>query len=211
MKIKYFSILFTLCCLLFLLLLLGVSYHADWVTILDKIGYSVTQPTSTSKTQLMIFLTHLGDPVILQISSIIFALILWRKIGHKISLWFLFAQFVGYGLVLLVKYSIMRPRPTGKLFPAYGYSFPSGHTFATAIFALCLWTIIIPRLKSTSSKFLLVILTSLWILLIMYTRVYLRDHYASDVIGGLFLSLAWWLVLNQYGKRLNSGLLRNNS
>ncbi|MEY8441753.1 hypothetical protein AALA17_03715 [Lactobacillaceae bacterium 24-114] len=40
MKIKYFSLLFMLCCLLFLLLLLGVSYHADWVTILDKIGYS---------------------------------------------------------------------------------------------------------------------------------------------------------------------------
>lgn len=209
MKIRHFLVLFTLCCLLFLLMMFSVSYHANWVTILDKIGYSLTQPTTSFKTQLMIFLTHFGDPAILQLFSIVFALFLWGKHKYRMSLWFIFAQFIGYGLILLIKYSVMRPRPTEKLFPTSGYSFPSGHTFATAILLLCLCTILIPHLKSTTSKFLFITFCALWILIIMYTRVYLRDHYTSDVIAGLLLALVWWLLVSRYRGKISHHLLRH--
>lgn len=182
------------CWLLFGIFTVSVNQDLGWIDQLDRFGYQLTQPTYHLKTQIMIILTHFGDPIIIQLLTILLALYLWWQDRHSESLWDILLQFVGYSLVILVKYSILRPRPSNKLFPASGYSFPSGHTFATVIFVLTLITVVLPYLHSSWLKLLIGLLAAFWIITIMVTRVYLRDHYTSDVIGGFLLAAGWWLI-----------------
>lgn len=197
-----------ICWLLFLLLLISVSTHANWVPSLDQIGYQLTQPTTRVKTQIMIVLTHFGDPLIIQCLTVVIALGLWWKNHFNQSLWYVLMQFIGYALVILVKYNVLRPRPTHKLYPAAGYSFPSGHTFATVIFVFTLLALILPHCHHNGTKFIWELLGTIWIITIMVTRVYLRAHYTSDVIGGLLLASGWWLLMSTFRHQLSQWLIK---
>ncbi|WP_302151216.1 phosphatase PAP2 family protein [Limosilactobacillus vaginalis] len=42
----------------------------------------------------------------------------------------------------------------------------------------------------------------------MVTRVYLRDHFTSDVIGGFLLASGWWLITNTFRHRLSQWLIK---
>lgn len=208
MKKKPALIIGICCWLIFAVFAIAVGQNATWIHVLDQWGYQLTQPTSAGKTTIMIVLTHCGDPIIIQSLTIIIALILWWQEKINQSLWYVCLQFVGYALVILVKYNVLRPRPTNKLFPANGYSFPSGHTFSTTIFTLTILAIILPLLKTSSSKVILRIIGGIWILTIMVTRVYLRDHFTGDVIAGFFLASGWWLLMNAERHHLASWLIR---
>lgn len=93
-----------------------------------------------------------------------------------------------------MKYTILRSRPDHKLIPANGFSFPSGHTFATTVFFLAILSLLWPHLKQRWQRVTGGILTAVWILLVMASRVYLRNHFTSDVLAGLFLGTGWWLL-----------------
>lgn len=59
-----------------------------------------------------------------------------------------------------------------------GYSFPSGHATSIAAFAMGLF---LAFNKKWSWSFL-------WISFLMgYTRIYFSVHYASDIVGGIFM------------------------
>ena len=94
-------------------------------------------------------------------------------------------------LNMLVKIIIHRPRPTTDLAHVArtlsGYSFPSGHVmFYTGFFGF-IWFLTFMLLKSSWKRtFLLVIFGSL-ILMIGISRIYLGEHWASDVIGAYLL------------------------
>ena len=85
-----------------------------------------------------------------------------------------------------------RHRPLDPLAPdIIGYSYPSGHSFSAFTFfgllSYLIW-------KSNLSPFLKVIVSTLFILLAFCTavsRVYLRAHFASDVVASFFLAIIW--------------------
>lgn len=189
-----------LCWLLFVIILLGVVIHATWISEWDHYGYQLLQPTTSFKTHLMVIITRMGDPMIIQPLTLILCLFLWLRQKIGMALWCFGLQFIGYALVIITKYSILRTRPTEKLLPANGYSFPSGHTFATTIFVFTLLMLIKPRLSANWQRALLTILGFCWILVIMISRVYLRNHFTSDVWAGLLLASGWWLF-NQAGRQ----------
>lgn len=106
------------------------------------------------------------------------------------------------GLVLVinqvVKHLVARPRPDGfRLVAESGYSFPSAHSMvAMAFFGLMVW-MIWHYGRSRSIRWIGTIGFSLVIVLIGFSRVYLGVHYASDVVAGFCISLAWLAVFTR--------------
>lgn len=100
----------------------------------------------------------------------------------------------------LVKLVVERGRPEGAvvdvLFATDSFSFPSGHVVrATALVAVLAWLLAPPRFRLP----LAVGLATAAGLVMGYARVALGVHWPTDVLGGLFLGLAWfaltcWLV-----------------
>lgn len=187
--------------LFFLAFLVAVVQHDPQITILDQAGLTLTEPVTNAKTFWLLKITMLGAPQVIGIFNLLVMLYLWYRKRLGDSMWYGLVQFVGYFWVILVKYTVMRPRPANRLEKISGYSFPSGHTFATTTFVVAILVLLWPYLRRRWFKGLLIIVGMLWILVIMYTRVYLHVHYASDVCAGLLLALSWCLLIYPYQQR----------
>lgn len=99
------------------------------------------------------------------------------------------------GLNVVLKQVVQRPRPDGfRLVPASGYSFPSGHSMvAMAFFGLCIW-MVWHHERDRRLRWAWCVLFALIIAGVGASRVYLGVHYASDVLAGFCVSLAWLSV-----------------
>jgi membrane-associated phospholipid phosphatase len=93
-----------------------------------------------------------------------------------------------------------RPRPLIPLLKEVpGLSFPSGHAFMSLIFFGFLIHLVYSDVKVAWQKKMIICLLILLILLIGLSRVYLRVHYASDVLAGycfgtISLVILIWLL-----------------
>jgi len=113
------------------------------------------------------------------------------------------------GLMFLLKFIFHRNRPlTPLLTPAKGYSFPSGHALMSMTFYGLIIFIVWRYIKNKWWRWGLTIFFSLIVIFIGTSRVYLRVHYASDVLAGFSVGLMWllfslWILhkIEKYYKR----------
>jgi membrane-associated phospholipid phosphatase len=91
--------------------------------------------------------------------------------------------------VQIVKGAVDRPRPPSPLVHATGASYPSGHA-ANSVGWLALAIAVSVLLHGRRSRFAAVAAGLLLMLAVGFTRVYLRAHYLSDVLGGEALAIA---------------------
>jgi undecaprenyl-diphosphatase len=112
-------------------------------------------------------------------------------------------------MMFLLKNIFSRQRPLVPLLkPALGYSFPSGHSLMSFVFYGLLIYLSYKYVENKLTKWILIILLGTLILLIGFSRIYLRVHYASDVMAGFSVGIAWlvfsiWLLnrIEAYGKK----------
>ena len=114
-------------------------------------------------------------------------------------------------LNLLIKILVGRPRPTANLVKiiqaAVGYSFPSGHVMAyLAYFGLLFAFGVILFQGRHWWRTALLITSAAFVVLIGPSRIYLGDHWASDVLGAyligealLGIAVAVYLPLKERG------------
>ena len=92
---------------------------------------------------------------------------------------------------VLVKDYIRRPRPTVDLVNVFGilnsYSFPSGHVMFYVGFYGFLWFLVYTLLKRSWRRTLLLIFLGSLIALVGFSRIYLGQHWPSDVLGAYLL------------------------
>lgn len=120
----------------------------------------------------------------------------------------LVAAFLPPVINVVVKDWIGRPRPTGDVVHVFrildSYSFPSGHVmFYTSFFGF-LWFLIFVLLKPSFKRTSLLIILGIPITLVGVSRIYLGQHWASDVLGAALLGgliLVFILYLYRWGKK----------
>ncbi|WP_420454534.1 phosphatase PAP2 family protein [Rubrivirga sp.] len=98
------------------------------------------------------------------------------------------------GLVVVgLKALFQRARPTEQIIEATGYSFPSGHAFASTVFYGMMVYLVWRLTERRWARVLAAVLGPVVVLAVGLSRVYLNVHYLSDVLAG-WLSGAAWLV-----------------
>ena len=99
------------------------------------------------------------------------------------------------GINQVLKYIVQRPRPEGfRLVSEAGYSFPSGHSMVSmAFYGLCAWMVWTYE-RDRLTRWACCLSFAFAIVAVGVSRVYLGVHYASDVIAGFCVSIAWIAV-----------------
>lgn len=179
---------------------LAVHVKSGGTFLIDDEAFAATfAMRNNSMTLLMRAFTFLGSSYFLLPANIL--LICWILLSKKNRLLAMQWAITAIGSLLLMyffKGFYGRQRPLDPfLEAASGFSFPSGHTLNSLVFfglfIFILW-------KFAGNKYWKLwgaVLLSLLILGIGLSRIYLRVHYASDVLGGLALGVAW-LTLSIY-------------
>jgi membrane protein DedA with SNARE-associated domain len=84
--------------------------------------------------------------------------------------------------VQVIKNAVERPRPSGGLVDSDGFGYPSGHAALAASYVAI--AVLLSRLVSLPRRLALVLAGFILAAAIGVSRVYLRVHYLSDVVGG---------------------------
>lgn len=190
---KYRPFIASIYLVLFLILLILVKTNSTIVTSFDKFVQNLLLPiTNPTNTRIVEKITYLGGPRIAAILSIIVSLYMFIRHNFKAGIWSAGTLVIGNLINVLAKNLIQRPRPSDKLVAIGGYSFPSGHTFGTALFIFFVVFLIVPQIKDVTLRRILTFLGFLWILIIALTRVYLHVHYPTDTIASILLVLFLW-------------------
>ncbi|OWP63218.1 phosphoesterase PA-phosphatase [Hymenobacter amundsenii] len=124
-------------------------------------------------------------------------LVAWLLLVHRHRWYSLLVPVVALGSItlnLLLKQIYQRPRPLLPLTSASGLSFPSGHAMISASFYGLLIYFAWTSLRRPAVRYAVVATLSALIVLIGLTRVYLRVHYATDVLAGFTAGLAWLII-----------------
>ena len=106
------------------------------------------------------------------------------------------------GVGALVKLAVMRPRPTADLVEVSRIldtmSFPSGHVVTATAFGGFLVFLAYSLLKPSWGRTLLIGCLVLEILLMGVSRMFLGNHWFSDVVGGHVLGGLWLALSIQF-------------
>jgi undecaprenyl-diphosphatase len=154
----------------------------------------------------MEFISLLGNqPVIFALLVLLTGVAFWtvhlRLEGLYIIVLSAVSELVNTSLKLLIN----RPRPTASLVEVFqaatGKSFPSGHVMSyMAYWGLLFALSFILFKRDRWWHYALLIIPAFFVVLVGPSRIYLGDHWASDVLGaymlgGLLLGVSLWIYL----------------
>lgn len=142
---------------------------------------------------IMIFGFYLGEHVIGAIGTLLAVYFLFRQfwpefwmvgiawIGEA-GIWFFSSQYYG------------RPRPVFDVAVWHQMTspgFPSGHSISAVMCYGLIAYLLAPKIRSHFWKAVCILAALLVILFIGYSRIFVGDHYLSDVLAGYALGIAW--------------------
>lgn len=154
----------------------------------------------------MIAISYQGNVFLLSVGLVVLAgVILWLVHLYLEAVTLVALSAISALLNGLLKLLVERPRPTARLVDIFqaasGLSFPSGHVMAYLAFWGFLFSLCIILFKGNSWwRITLLIVSAFFVVMVGPSRVYLGDHWASDVlgsylIGGALLGVTLWIYL----------------
>ena len=176
--------------------LLALFVHVHPILPLDvAITRSFQQDQAPWLSITMLAISYPGSSLLLPVLVLLTAVFFWAM-GYRLE-----AVFVGglstvsLLLNLLLKVQVSRPRPTANLVhiiqAALGYSFPSGHVMAYIAYWGLLFSFGVILFEGRHWwRTALLITSAAFVVLIGPSRIYLGDHWASDVLGAYLIGEA---------------------
>jgi membrane-associated phospholipid phosphatase len=123
----------------------------------------------------------------------------WHYFIHKNKRYFIRVVLITLNNLLLLfslKVFFNRTRPLIPLFKeAAGFSFPSGHAFMGLTFFGLIIYMVYQEVSNKWIKWITIIILVLIIFMVGLSRVYLRVHYATDVIAGYCFGILSFIIL----------------
>ena len=179
-------------CLIIFIVILENVLDAEIASFDSYIYHAIISLKTNNFTNVLKVITMFGSAeVLIGITVILFILLKNKKVGACIAFNLIIIGAINQALKLLVQ----RPRPEGfRLIEETGYSFPSGHSMASTAFYGLMIYLVFKNVKNKTAKTIICALFGLLIILIGMSRIYLGVHYASDVIAGFVLSIAYLVV-----------------
>ncbi len=142
-------------------------------------------------TTLFTWITYLGtkEIVLLFMAAATVILLLHKKYNDLIAL---YLSLLGSTLFLYFgKLAFHRPRPDTALYFESSFSFPSGHATIAVAFYGFLGYLLIRHVEIFKTKVNIFFGTTILVLLIGMSRIYLGEHYISDVYSGYLIGTLW--------------------
>ena len=186
---------------------LAVFVHFNPVLPVDvAITKEFQENKSPGLQSFMIAISFLGNQQLLFVGLILITAIAFWLVRLRLEALVIVALSVISSIVnFLLKLLVSRPRPTSHLVDiiqhANGQSFPSGHVMSYVAFWGLLFSFgLILFNRKHWWHYVLLIIPALFVILVGPSRIYLGDHWASDVIGGylfggLLLGITLWIYL----------------
>ena len=191
------------------LILFGILAWWVHVTPVLSIDVAITREFQENQSPIlrlfMLIVSYPGSTYLLAILIFVAAVIFWIVRLRLEALFILGLSIVSALFNVLLKFLVGRPRPNSQLVDVFqaakGNSFPSGHVMAYLAFWGLLFSFSI--LVFTGWRWWRVVLltvSAFFVICVGPSRIYLGDHWASDVlgaylIGGVLLGVALWLYL----------------
>lgn len=113
--------------------------------------------------------------------------------------WFAIKTFAVAFSSLLIMFGLKilfnRARPLSPLLhEVSGFSFPSGHAFMSFTFFGLLIYVVNRKIKNAILKTIVILVLLCIIIMVGISRIYLRVHYATDVMAGFALGIMWLII-----------------
>ena len=140
------------------------------------------------------WVTYLGtkEIVLLFLVAATIVLLLYKKYNDLISL---YVSLSGSTVFLyLGKLAFHRPRPDTILYFEPSFSFPSGHAIMAIAFYGFLGYLFVRHADTFKTKINISFSIFILILLIGISRIYLGEHYISDVYSGYLIGTLWVII-----------------
>ena len=134
-------------------------------------------------------LTHVGSYPVTAALVIVTAIWAARHRRAREGAALVVAHVLTFAAVHLAKDHWERPRPTGQHSDAAGFAYPSGHSAYAIAWVACAVVLARGGLH-WATRFAVVLVAIAIAAAVGVSRIYLRAHYLSDVIGGLALGTA---------------------
>ena len=162
----------------------------------QKIFDCIDPQRTDGRTRFVRFITWGGNTFFLIAANVLLLLFFVFKKIKWLAITVAAIAISSVGLMSLLKNVIHRVRPSGGMVEGVtNFSFPSGHSFmSVAFYGIFIWWAAI-SIKNKWQKGIAVTFLVLLILLIGFTRIYLRMHYATDVIAGFCMGTIWVIIV----------------
>ncbi len=181
---------------LFLVLTISLQTHAPIMQTDQQISdniHTLALQSSPLIVDIMIFGFYLGEHVIVGIGVILVVYFLYKRFWPELAM-IIIAWGGEGGIWLLLAQHFNRTRPhfsTTVWHLITGPGYPSGHSFAALMCFGLLAYLLVPKMPSRSWKSVVIVFTVLLVLYVGFSRIFLGDHYPTDVLAGYSLGIAW--------------------
>jgi membrane-associated phospholipid phosphatase len=141
-----------------------------------------------------VVMAFLGKPYFLLFVNFVFSIFLWIQKQRGIAIVFLIIGNGAAGFNLFLKSSLGRERPElwDRIIEVKHLSYPSAHAMDSFIIYGLICYYLITQFKSW--RWVILTVTSIHVLLIGLSRLYLGVHWPTDVIAGYMMGSVWLAI-----------------